>query len=61
MANKITNFLNETKTEVKKVTWPSREEVMGSTVIVLIATAFLGAFCGVFDFIFSVLIRLIIH
>jgi len=61
MANKIVTFINETKTELKKVTWPTRAEVLASTVIVLIVTAFLGFFSGVFDYIFSILIRLLIR
>ena len=60
MANKIATFIGETKTELKKVTWPLRHEVIGSTVIVLIVTAFLGVFCWIFDSLFSIAIRLML-
>ena len=36
-------FLSETRAEVKKVTFPSREEVMSTTVVVIIAS-FIFAF-----------------
>ena len=46
MFGKIKNFFREVKIELKKVVFPSREEVIGSTkivvVLVLIAAAFLG-------------------
>jgi len=40
---KLTTFLSETRAEVKKVTFPSREEVMSTTVVVIVAS-FIFAF-----------------
>lgn len=61
MANKLFSFLEETKTELKKVTWPTRTEVVGSTAVVLVATALLALLIGCFDYIFSIVIRILIH
>lgn len=36
--------------ELKKASWPSRKELQSSTIIVLIATALLGAFTSLSDF-----------
>ena len=40
---KLTTFLSETKAEVKKVTFPSRAEVISTTVVVIVAS-FIFAF-----------------
>jgi len=37
-------FLKEARAELKKVTWPSRAEVMNTTIVVIIATVFFRAF-----------------
>jgi preprotein translocase subunit SecE len=61
MANKIAKFLTESKTELKKVTWPSREEVKGSTLVVIVLTGILAGFIFVFDTVFSRVITLLIR
>ena len=53
MANKVARFLNEVKVELKKVSWSTKDELIGSTTIVIIMVAFLGIFIGICDFIFS--------
>ncbi len=35
---KLTTFLTETRSEIKKVTFPSRKEVVATTIVVLIAS-----------------------
>ena len=40
---KVTTFLTETRSEVKKVTFPSRDEVVATTIVVL-AASFIFAF-----------------
>jgi len=47
------SFLREVKAEVKKVTWPSRNEVYSTTIVVIIATIFFGFYLYVMDLIFS--------
>jgi preprotein translocase subunit SecE len=61
MANKIFSFLEETKTELKKVTWPSKIELIGSTAVVLLATLLLAAYIGFFDFLCSITMKLLIR
>ena len=60
MANKLVSFLEETKTELKKVTWPTRNDVAGSTVVVLGTTLALSLFIGFFDYLFTITMRLLI-
>ncbi len=61
MANKITNFVNEVKLELKKVSWSSRDELISSTIAVLVAVAMLSVFVGICDLIFSRFINLLIR
>ena len=61
MANKILSFFEETKTELKKVTWPTRTELIGSTAVVLFTTILLAAYIGFFDYFFSIAMKLLIR
>ena len=58
MANKVASFFKETKQELDKVVWPSREELMGSTVVVIVTTLILAAFVGIVDFFLSIVLRI---
>ena len=53
---RIVPFLKEVRAEVKKVTWPSRNEVYSTTIVVVIATVFFGFYLFFMDVIFSWLI-----
>jgi preprotein translocase subunit SecE len=50
------NFLKDVKSELKKVTWPSRNEVYSTTVVVIAATIFFGFYLFFMDVVFSWLI-----
>lgn len=47
------DFLVETETELKKVSWPSREELTGSTFVVIFVTVVLGVYIVLVDKIVS--------
>jgi preprotein translocase subunit SecE len=59
--NTITRFLRETRSELRKVTWPSRQEATNLTVIVLAVTLTMAASLGLIDYIFSKLFGLLIR
>ena len=42
MANKVALFFNDVKLEMGKVSWPNKDELIGSTVIVLVSLAILA-------------------
>ncbi len=42
-------FLREVKTELKKVTWPSRKDTLSGTLVVLVAVFIIAAFLGIVD------------
>jgi len=54
---KITNFLNEVKVELKKVTWPSRQETIRYTMMVILISLGVAFFLGFGDLIFSWLLN----
>ena len=56
---RLSNYTTDTREELRKCTWPTAEELKGSTVVVIIATALLGSFTVCIDFVFAQLIRLI--
>ena len=59
--NTITRFLRETRSELRKVTWPSRQEATNLTVIVLAVTLIMAASLGLIDYVFSKLFGLLIR
>jgi preprotein translocase subunit SecE len=50
---RLGNFLKEVRAELKKVTWPSRNEVYSTTIVVIAATIFFGFYLFFMDVIFS--------
>ncbi|MBC8392780.1 MAG: preprotein translocase subunit SecE [Deltaproteobacteria bacterium] len=54
-------FLREVKVELKKVTWPSRKQTLGSTVVVLILVLIVSLFLGVVDIGLSNLVRVVLQ
>ena len=53
---RLSSFLREVKAEMKKVTWPSRNEVYSTTIVVIFATIFFGFYLFFMDVVFSWLI-----
>ena len=58
MANKFFSFFSESRQELAKVNWPSRQELFQSTVLVIVVTMIMAVFVGVLDAIFSIFVRL---
>ena len=58
---KVTGFIKESKAELQKVTWPTRQELFMNTVVVLVAVVLVAVSIWVADTIFSVLIRTILR
>jgi preprotein translocase subunit SecE len=57
---RVSAYMVETREELKKCTWPSVDELKGSTVVVMITLFMLAAFTVGVDSILMGLIRLII-
>lgn len=48
--NALVKYLSEAKTELKKVTWPTRKETLNYTLIVIALCVGLALFLGAVDF-----------
>ena len=58
---KSAQFLREVKVELKKVTWPSRKQTIGSTAVVIVLVMLISLFLGVVDLGISSLIRIVLQ
>lgn len=56
---RIRNYVAETQEELKKCSWPTVDELKGSTVVVMLTILMLGIFTVSVDWILSMVIRLI--
>ncbi len=59
--NFITRFLRETRSELRKVVWPTRREAINMTAIVLGVTILMAAGLGIVDWLFTKLFALIVR
>ncbi len=55
--HKVTGFLGDVRTELQKSSWPTRGELMESTLVVIVSVALFTAFIGLSDFFISHIIR----
>jgi len=55
---KFQNYIKDVIKEMKKVTWPSQEELKGSTLVVIIFAITMGVFVAGVDFVLSMGVRL---
>ncbi len=59
MATPVT-FLKETRDELKKVVWPSKQDVIRLTLIVITISLIVGILLGALDFVFTKLLEIVI-
>ena len=50
---RLTRFLSDVRSEMKKVVWPSRKEVESTTTVVIITVFIFGMFFFLTDFVFN--------
>ena len=50
LSQRVSVFLKEFRTEMKKVTWPGRKETASTTVVVILTVLIIVAFLGVVDY-----------
>jgi len=56
---KITKFLKEVVAELRKVTWPSKDELVGSTIVTIVVSLIVAVFIGIVDRILTVIVHTI--
>ncbi|TFH23234.1 MAG: preprotein translocase subunit SecE [Myxococcales bacterium] len=52
-------FLGEVVTELKKVYWPSRQETLAFTGVVLVVVTFVSVYLGIVDYVLSLALGLV--
>jgi preprotein translocase subunit SecE len=57
-SNPIAHFYRETVGELRKVSWPTRDEAMNLTMIVVVVLVAMAAFLGLIDLIGETLLQL---
>lgn len=59
-SNPISQLVRETSSELKKVTWPTRQDAIQLTLLVLAVVLVSSAFLGFLDFLFARLVGFVI-
>jgi preprotein translocase subunit SecE len=57
----LSKFFHDVRIEMGKVTWPSRQDLVQSTIVVLVAVAIAAAFVGVLDVAFSEFVNAVLR
>ncbi len=53
----LITYLKDTKGELNHVSWPTRNQTIAFTVIVVIISVFVSLFLGFFDYLFKLVIE----
>ncbi|MCM8795742.1 MAG: preprotein translocase subunit SecE [Candidatus Omnitrophica bacterium] len=56
---KIIQFLREVKQELGKVSWSTREELIGSTFVIIVITSLMAIFIGLIDLVLSKILSIL--
>ena len=56
---RLSKYVMETREELRKCTWPSVDELKGSTLVIMVTIFLLGGFIVGIDYVISLLVRLI--
>ena len=54
-------FYADVRSEMKKVSWPSRQEVMGTTIVVMVAVAIFGLYFFIVDTLLGQALNWLLH
>jgi len=58
--NKLSQYIQDSIAEMKKVTWPTKKQTYNYTLLVIVVSLALAIFLGALDYIFNWLLQLII-
>ena len=57
---KIIQFLNGAKAELKKVTWPNKKQTLASTSVVIIIVFIIAIYLGIIDYVLAKVVKWIL-
>ncbi len=52
----ITDYIKETRAEMKHVSWPTKQQTLIFTIIVIAISVFVSVYLGFFDYLFTKLL-----
>ena len=53
-------FLREAKSELQKVKWPTKKELISSTIVVVVLSLLIGGYLGILDFVLVKIVTLVV-
>lgn len=56
----ILNYLKDVRAELKHVTWPSRNQIILYTLVVILVSLGVAVYLGLWDYLFSTILKQII-
>ncbi|MHC4434282.1 MAG: preprotein translocase subunit SecE [Planctomycetota bacterium] len=59
MFKKIEKYAKETMAELRKMTWPSKDELVGSTIVTVVVSFIVAIFIGIVDRILLLVVQMI--
>ena len=59
--NRLREYVAEVRAEMRRVTWPSKQEIYGTTVMVVLTTFLFGAYFMLCDHVFGPLILKVLN
>ena len=57
MIGKVTKYFDDTYQEMQKVAWPSKDELIGSTIVVVVMSLIVSIFIGIVDQVLTTLVN----
>ncbi|MFA5736619.1 MAG: preprotein translocase subunit SecE [Candidatus Paceibacterota bacterium] len=58
--SQLTNYIKDTKSEMKHVSWPTKKQTINFTTIVIGISIFMAVLLGVFDLIYQYILRFLL-
>jgi preprotein translocase SecE subunit len=58
--SKLSNYISETKEEMKHVSWPTKKQTFMFTVLVIFISLAVATYLGFFDFLFTIVLKSVI-
>ncbi|HMP67610.1 MAG TPA: preprotein translocase subunit SecE [Candidatus Paceibacterota bacterium] len=53
----LINYIKETKSELKHVSWPTRKQAIIYTILVIIISIIVAIYVGLFDYLFTDIVK----
>ena len=60
ISSSVTQFASDIENEARRITWPSRQEAVKSTLAVVAISSIFAAFLGLVDYLFSLAVRVLL-